>query len=149
MGKPRDVHGHLGVVLNALVVLFNAEDRFLVAPSLGHDLMLEKQKQARWVVAIVVVAVSAPAAVRPVHAPEAGASVVESWRGPSGEPGRVRVAYVALLLVMVIAPTVITVCVGYFRHPACCEGGYEHEKHYLNDSGGDQEVLPAIARRPR
>ena len=48
------------ILLNALVVLFNAVDRFLVRATLSQDEVRDQQRKARWYIAILAAVISAP-----------------------------------------------------------------------------------------
>ena len=112
------------VLLTTLVVLVNAEERFGISRSLSQDTLRNKERMVRWIIASLLLTLSAPMIFGQFLQPELHPKNWDSliyWNLSMVAAGAVAaygLAYMALILVMLVSPTVIEACTEIFPGPA-------------------------------
>jgi hypothetical protein len=112
------------VLLTTLVVLVNAEERFGISRSLSQDTLRSKERIVRWIIAGLLLTLSAPMIFGQFLQPEVHPVNWDSlfyWNLLMVGTGGVvayGLAYVALIVVMLVSPTVIEACTEIFPGPA-------------------------------
>ena len=112
------------VLLTTLVVLINAEERFGISRSLSQDTLRSNERNVRWIVVILLLALSGPMIFGQFLQPELHTNDWNSliyWNLSMvlvGSLAAYVLAYLALMLVMLLSPTVVEACTEIFPGPA-------------------------------
>jgi hypothetical protein len=124
------------IVLSALVVLVNAEERFGVGRWLTQDTLRQRQKRVRWIIGILLLVLSGPMIF--------GQFLQTDWRPDyrnlrsvfGGAAAAYLLAYLALIFAMLLSPRGTDVCTEIFPGPKLLREFLQtvHDHHVLGEA---------------